>query len=53
MDWVIEVEVQFPNELMPACTNPRQYLKDLLQVCIQEKYLTYYHLLSEPRQVDS
>lgn len=53
MDWVIEVELQFPDELMPSTTNPRAYLKELLEAWIREKCLSHYHLLSEPRQVDS
>lgn len=54
MDWVITVELQFPNEGAQATIDQaRAYAKHLLEVCIQEHYLTHYHLLGEPRQVDS
>lgn len=66
MDWVIEVELQFSDELhlpkelfteaerrLGTIDMARSHARDLLDVCIQEHYLSHYQLLSEPRQVDS
>lgn len=54
MDWAVKVKLQFPKEgITETADQARAYAKAVLERCIREEYLTHYHVLSEPRQVDA
>ena len=60
MDWVIDVEIQFAvhgdastGEVRDSADEARSYLKALLEVLIHNEKIKHYHILTQPRLVDS
>ena len=54
MDWAIKVELEIQSNGMydmPSFAADR--LKRVLERLIRDRILTHYHLLSEPRKVES
>lgn len=59
MDWVVNAELQFPAYLVESLylgnepSDAMAYAKECLEKLVKMGQLTYYHILSSPRLVET